>query len=612
MKKILILSMLAAAFTLVAAELKQPVFRMSETDLLAVVRENGLNDQVTACQELAHKGAEASVPVLAALLADATPAALFTAARGALQNIPLPAAEAALKNALATVKDAKRRLGLETSLRIRARPVTPGYEGAAEVLTAFPPKNAVQNGDLAVLPGLVEKALGGGFEAQFAQRQLVGFPNEGVVDKMLELLKGEDVRKVKLALGVLGDRRVRTCLPAFYDLARTTKKDAVRNEVFKALGTLCDGADIPQLTALLKEMPQEERLVGALIRLYTREIVADDTTITVLKAVYGPEEQPSDNGRPPSVDVSDMITSLLKSGSRSIQASNRLAGHGGFAFDPAPGRVKYLSLTYRIGDGSPLTSVTRESEEAVCGGNVLPEAYAKPLLAETHAATGAAREAFLSILKALDKRARVPGADEELFRPIFNGKDLSGWTQEDGYFTVKDGVICGASTADHLCKPNHHLVYTAETLTDFELRGEFKLSRGANSGIQLRCLPQYVGDNGYQADMNGGGDYVGFIYHPRQGLIGERGADIVLAADGQKKVTRFADAKELQKLYKSEDWNKIRIKVEGRSITVWINDVKTTSVVDPREAFLPAKGFLALQLHQGPVMTVEFRNLRIR
>ena len=86
MKKIPILSMLAAASTLVAAELKQPVFRMSEPDLLAVVQENGLNDQVTACQELAHKGAESSVPVLAALLTDATPAALFTAARGALQE----------------------------------------------------------------------------------------------------------------------------------------------------------------------------------------------------------------------------------------------------------------------------------------------------------------------------------------------------------------------------------------------------------------------------------------------------------------------------------------------------------------------------------------------
>ena len=173
-------------------------------------------------------------------------------------------------------------------------------------------------------------------------------------------------------------------------------------------------------------------------------------------------------------------------------------------------------------------------------------------------------------------------------------------------------MITGESTPDHLCKPNHHLVYTAEELTDFELRAEFRLSKGANSGIQLRCKPQFIGDNGYQADMNGGGNYVGFLYHPRQHLIGARGSDVVIDAAGKKTVTRFADGKALQDLYRVEQWNDMRVKVEGRTITVWINGARTTSVVDPREAFFPSKGHIALQLHQGPPMKVEFRNIRLR
>ena len=218
----------------------------------------------------------------------------------------------------------------------------------------------------------------------------------------------------------------------------------------------------------------------------------------------------------------------------------------------------------------------------------------------------------MRILNTLDSRGFVPGADSVLFRPIFNGRDLSGWSQVDGFFSARDGAIVGESTAEHPCKPNHRLVYTAEELADFELRAEFRLSIASNSGIQLRCAPQFIADNGYQADMNGGGNYVGFLYHPRQHLVGERGADVAIDAAGKKRVTRFADGKALQRLYRAERWNDMRVKVEGRKITVWINGVRTTSVEDPRLEFLPEKGHIALQLHQGPPMKVEFRNLRLR
>ena len=606
MKKVILICSLISLVAS-AAELKEPVFRMTEPELLAVLKENGLNDKVTACQELSHVGSSAAVPALAALLTDATEPALFLAARYALENIPGVEAETALKRALAVVTDAKRRGGIEKSLRARTDPIPDGYAGANEKLTAFPPKNAVQKGDLAAVPALVETALGTGPAATLARRHLVGFPNDGIVDVLLGLLEGADVKKARLALDVLGTRRVRVEMSRLFAFARTTKHEGLRMEAFKAFATLCDPEDLPQLLALLKEFPKADRLSGSIIRVVARAFEMDTTPITVIKAEYG------FFGTPRQVaDIVGGVRALVGGGSRAIMASNHLAGQGGFPFDPAPGKHKELHLTYRLGDGPELSAIVQESSQIKFTDYRLPESLAKQLVSAAQAATGDERAALVRIIDTLDRRGIVPGADTVLFRPIFNGKDLTGWSQQDGYFSVKDGVITGESTPDHLCKPNHHLVYTAEELTDFELRAEFRLSKGANSGIQLRCKPQFIGDNGYQADMNGGGNYVGFLYHPKQHLIGERGADVVIDAAGKKKVTRFADGPALQKLYRVEQWNDMRVKVEGRAITVWINGARTTSVVDPREAFFPEKGHIALQLHQGPPMKVEFRNLRLR
>ena len=608
MKKAFLIS-LCVALVLVAsaAELKEPVFRMTEPELLAVLKENGLNDKVTACQELSHVGTSAAVPALAALLTDATEPALFLAARYALENIPGTEAEAALKNALAVVSDAKRRYGIEKSLRARTNPIPDGYANASEKLTVFPPKNAVQKGDLAAVPALVEAALGTGPAATLARRHLVGFPNDGIVDVLLGLLEGADVKKARLALDVLGTRRVRVEMSRLFAFARTTKHEGLRMEAFKAFATLCDPEDLPQLLALLREFPKADRLSGSIIRVVARAFEMDTTPITVIKAEYG------FFGTPRQVaDIIGMVRALVGGGSRAIMASNHLAGQGGFPFDPAPGKHKELHLTYRLGDGPELSAIVQESSQIKFTDYRLPESLAKQLVSAAQAATGDERAALVCIIDTLDRRGIVPGADTVLFRPIFNGKDLTGWTQQDGYFSVKDGVITGESTPDHLCKPNHHLVYTAEELTDFELRAEFRLSKGANSGIQLRCKPQFIGDNGYQADMNGGGNYVGFLYHPKQHLIGARGSDVTIDAAGKKTVKRFADGKALQDLYRVEQWNDMRVKVEGRTITVWVNGVRMTSVEDPREAFFPSKGHIALQLHQGPPMKVEFRNLRLR
>ena len=202
---------------------------------------------------------------------------------------------------------------------------------------------------------------------------------------------------------------------------------------------------------------------------------------------------------------------------------------------------------------------------------------------------------------------------EKGFTPMFDGVSLKQWKGGGGWWQVKDGVLQAQSSEEKPNKQNSQLIWTGGQPGNFEMRAEFRLSPGANSGIQLRCKDQEIGDNGYQADMNGGGNYVGFLYHPKQHLVGERGAKVVIAADGKKTVERFADSKALQeKVFKGDDWNEYAIICMGPSITLFVNGMKTCELEDHRPEMMPKNGFISLQMHAGPPMKIQYRNLRIK
>lgn len=218
-------------------------------------------------------------------------------------------------------------------------------------------------------------------------------------------------------------------------------------------------------------------------------------------------------------------------------------------------------------------------------------------------------KAFLNAALTVTRRA----SSEQGFKPMFDGTSMKQWKGGDGWWQVKDGILQAQSSEEKPCKKTCHLVWKGGQPADFEMRAEFKLSPEANSGIQVRALDQVFGDTGYQADMNGGGNYVGYLYHPKQHLVGERGAKVTIAADGQKKVERFADAKELgDKVFKKDDWNEYAVIAKGPTITLFVNGMKTSELIDERPDMMPKSGFITLQMHAGPPMKIQFRNLRIK
>jgi hypothetical protein len=208
------------------------------------------------------------------------------------------------------------------------------------------------------------------------------------------------------------------------------------------------------------------------------------------------------------------------------------------------------------------------------------------------------------------------------FQSLFNGKDLSGWNGNPKLWSAKDGTITGQTTAENPAKGNTFLIWTNGAPGDFELRCSFKLVPGddkgfANSGIQYRsrifdAANWVVG--GYQADMEAGPNYTGILYEERlRGIMALRGEKVVWTEDDKKTVVgSVGNAEDIEKSLKKGDWNEYVIIAKGNHLQQFINGKQTIDVTDECSAKRAMSGLIALQLHAGPPMMAQFKNLRIK
>jgi len=196
---------------------------------------------------------------------------------------------------------------------------------------------------------------------------------------------------------------------------------------------------------------------------------------------------------------------------------------------------------------------------------------------------------------------------------LFNGTDLTGWDGAPGWWRVEDGALTSESTAEKPCKKCNYLVWKGGQPADFELTADFKMSAKANSGIQIRSETRPNWDTcGYQADMTGDGKLVGFVYHHKRGLIAGRGEKVVIAPDGKKDVQKLGEPVELLKSFKKEDWNTYRIVCRGPEITLFVNDKLMCQFTDNDAKKAAASGIIALQMHPGPPMKIQFKNIVLK
>ena len=215
----------------------------------------------------------------------------------------------------------------------------------------------------------------------------------------------------------------------------------------------------------------------------------------------------------------------------------------------------------------------------------------------------------------------VVAADDDGFASLFDGKTLNGWDGNPDFWSVQDGAITGQTTKENPTQGNTFLVYRGAEFKNFELKFEYKIV-GGNSGIQYRSFEpdrqkQKWVVGGYQADLEAGNTFSGILYGERfRGMLANRGQKTELVRENGKfksnVVGSVGDSAEIQSKIKKEDWNEYSVLADGFHFVHKINGVTTAECTDLDEQQRRDSGIIALQLHAGPPMLVQFRNIRIK
>jgi len=202
------------------------------------------------------------------------------------------------------------------------------------------------------------------------------------------------------------------------------------------------------------------------------------------------------------------------------------------------------------------------------------------------------------------------------FVRIFNGKDLTGWDGDPRLWSVKDGAIRGQTTIKNPAYGNTFCIWRGGKLKNFILKIKFRIQNG-NSGIQYRSKD--LGKwkvSGYQAEVQNKQGKVGFLYEERgRGWMVNVGDFVVVDKKGNKIVTgKVASRDALIKAgyYKNKDWNEYTIIARGNHLIHILNGFQTIEMLDNDPNGRAMQGILALQIHAGLPMTVEFKDIRIK
>lgn len=207
-------------------------------------------------------------------------------------------------------------------------------------------------------------------------------------------------------------------------------------------------------------------------------------------------------------------------------------------------------------------------------------------------------------------------AEETGFHSIFDGKSMSGWDGDPIFWRVENGALVGQTTTDKQPQQNTFLIWRGGTPGDFELKCDFKLT-GFNSGIQYRSieLPDIKwAMKGYQADMDGEQQYTGQIYEERgRGFLAERG-QFTYIGEGKKPgmIGSLGDKEQLKALIHGDGWNSLDIIARGNTLAQTLNGRLMSMLIDDDKVKRKMEGLIGIQVHKGPPMKVEVKNIRIK
>ncbi|OLB63535.1 MAG: hypothetical protein AUI11_01000 [Acidobacteria bacterium 13_2_20CM_2_66_4] len=172
--------------------------------------------------------------------------------------------------------------------------------------------------------------------------------------------------------------------------------------------------------------------------------------------------------------------------------------------------------------------------------------------------------------------------DHTGFEAIFDGTTLKGWDGDPAFWRAENGAIVGQSTEQKPVKQNTFIIW----------RGK-----------------------GYQADIDFANQFTGQIYEERgRGFLAMRGQAVYVPDNGRPRVigNLQQSADELKAIIRTNDWNQVHIVARGNTIIQILNGAVTSIVVDDDSKNRALGGLLGFQMHVGPPMKAEFRNIWLK
>ncbi len=202
--------------------------------------------------------------------------------------------------------------------------------------------------------------------------------------------------------------------------------------------------------------------------------------------------------------------------------------------------------------------------------------------------------------------------DKDGFVSVFDGQTLRQWSGDMKFWSVQDGALTGVT--DGTLSQNRFITWKPSTIRNFDLRAKVKISAGGNSGIQYRGVsrPDLGLDvvSGYQCDVvPKNPDFDGMLYEERgRRILSHAGEKVIVDAEGKPWVVGKMPVKAVA----ADQWHDYRVLVRGNHHQHWIDDRLTADLIDFDPTGRELEGVLAVQVHVGPAMKVQYKDFRIK
>ncbi len=206
---------------------------------------------------------------------------------------------------------------------------------------------------------------------------------------------------------------------------------------------------------------------------------------------------------------------------------------------------------------------------------------------------------------------------DEGFHPIFDGETLKDWEGDPKYWRVENHTLVGEITPETLLKQNSFIIWRGGAPANFELKAEYRITPKGNSGINYRSVEipgtRYL-LRGYQADIDGANKYTGQNYEERgRTFLAMRGTVTHVAeGTGATVIASLGSPDDLKAFIKPNDWNQYHLIVRGNLLIHILNGHIMSEVIDDDTPNRKFQGLIGVQVHVGPPMKVEYRNILLK